>query len=104
MERRKEEEANTERKRKAEEDKSQWDEKYRKLKEETRIKEDLLKVKQQSALQHMTDMFQVKDSTVMKFHSTAAKLDQEAVTNLTTEVIELKNRMNKLMLKKPKLS
>ena len=88
MERRKEEEANTERKRKAEEEKSQWDEKYRKLKEETRIKEDLLKVKQHSALQHMTDMFKVKDSTVMKFHSTAAKLDQEAVTNLTTEVIE----------------
>ena len=30
MERRKEEEANTERKRKAEEEKAQWDEKYRK--------------------------------------------------------------------------
>ena len=104
MERRKEEEANTERKRKAEEDKSEWNEKYRKLKEETRIKEDLLKAKQESALQHMTDMSKVRDSTAMKFHSTAAKLDQEAVTNLTTEVIELKNRMNKLMLKKPKLS
>ena len=58
----------------------------------------------ESALQHMTDMSKVRDSTAMKFHSTAAKLDQEAVTNLTTEVIELKNRMNKLMLKKPKLS
>ena len=51
----------------------------------------------------MTDMFQVKDLTVMRFHSTAARLDQEAVTNLTTEVLKLKNKLNKLVVKKPKL-
>ena len=104
MERRKEEEANTERKRKAEEEKAQWDEKYSKLKEETRIKEDLLKVKQQSALQHMTDMFQVKDPTAMRSLSTAARLDQEAATNLTTEVLKLKNKLTKLVAMKLKLS
>ena len=87
MERRKEEEANTERKRKAEEEKSQWDEKYRKLKEETRIKEDLLKIKQQSALQHMNDISHVKDPTAMRSLSTAARLDHKAATNLTTEVL-----------------
>ena len=103
-ERRKEEEANTERKRKAEEEKAEYDEKYRKLKEDIKIKEELLKVKQQSALQHMTDMYHVKDPTLMRSLSTAARLDQEAATNLTTEVLELKNKLTKLVAKKPKLS
>ena len=91
--RQREEEENIERKRKAEEEKAEWDEKYSKLKEEIKIKEELLKVKQQSALQHMTDMYYVKDPTAMRSLSSAARLDQEAVTNLTTEVLELKNKL-----------
>ena len=104
IERRKEEEENTERKRKAEEEKAEWDEKYAKLKEEIRIKEGLLKAKQQSAMQHMTNMFNVKDPTAMRSLVTAAKLDQETARNLSTEVLELKNKFTKLVAKKPKLS
>ena len=94
----------TERKRKAEEEKAEWDEKYAKLKEEIRIKEGLLKAKQESAMQHMTDMYHMKDPTAMRSLSTAARLDQETATNLTTEFLELKNKLTKLVAKKPKLS
>ena len=104
IERRKEEEENTERKRKAEEEKAEWDEKYGKLKDEIRIKEQLLKAKEESAMQHMTDMYHVKDPTAMRSLSTAARLDQETTTNLTTKVLELKNKLTKLVSKKPKLS
>ena len=103
IERRKEEEENTERKGKAEEEKAEWDEKYSKLKEEIRIKEDLLKVKQQSAMQHITDMYDVKDPTAMRSLSTAARLDRKSATNLTTQVLELKNKLTKLVTKKLKL-
>ena len=53
---------------------------------------------------HMTDANHVKDPTVMRSLSTAARLDQESATNLTTEVLGLKNKLTKLVAKKPKLS
>ena len=52
----------------------------------------------------MNDMYHVKDPTAMRSLSTAAILDQEAATNLTTEVLELKNKLTKLVAKKLKLS
>ena len=76
-ERQREEEENIERKRKAEEKKVQWEEKHAKLKEEIKIKEGLLKVKQQAALQHMADIVNVKDQKVMRAIASAAKMDQE---------------------------
>ena len=100
---RRKEEANTETKRKAEQEKAEYDEKYRKLKEDIKIKEELLKVKQQSALQHMNDISHVKDPTAMRSLSTVARLDQEATTNLNTEVLQLRNKLTKLVAKKLKL-
>ena len=82
----------TQRKRKAKQEKAEYDEKYRKLKEDIKIKEELLKVKQQSALQHMNDISHVKDPTAMRSLSTAARLDHEAATNLTNEVLHLRNK------------
>ena len=93
-----------ERKRKAEEEKVQWEEKHAKLKEEIRIKEGLLKGKQQSAMQHMSDMINVKDPKLMRSLATAAQLDQETARNLSSEVLELQKKLIKLNAKKPKLS
>ena len=104
IEKRKEEEENTERKRKAEEKKSEWDEKFAKLKEEIRIKEGLLKGKQQAAMQHMANMINVKDPKLMRSLATAAKLDQETTRNLSSEVLELLKKLTKLIAKKLKLS
>ena len=55
-------------------------------------------------MQHMTDMYHVKDPTAMRSLLTAARLDQEAAKNLTTEVLKIKNKLTKLAAKKSKLS
>ena len=94
--RQREEEENIERKRKAEEEKVQWEEKHAKLKEEIKIKEGLLKVKQQAAVQHMADIANVKDPKMMRSIASASKLDQEVVGALSTELLELQKKLIKL--------
>ena len=103
-ERQRDEEENIKRKRKAEEEKVQWEEKHAKLKKEIRIKEGLLKGKQEAAMQHIVDIINVKDPKVMRSLASATKLDQETVGNLSSEVLELQKKLNKLIAKKPKLS
>ena len=102
--RQREEEENNERKRKAEEEKVQWEEKHAKLKEEIKIKEGLLKGKQQAAVQHMVDMINMKDPKLMRSIASAAKLDQETIGTLSSKVLELQKMLIKLNVKKPKLS
>ena len=93
--RQREEEENIERKRKAEEEKVQQKEKHAKLKEEIKIKEGLLKVKQQAAVQHMADIVNVKDQKVMRAIASAAKLDQKTVGTLSSELLELQKKLIK---------
>ena len=102
--RQREEEENIERKRKAEEEKVQWEEKHAKLKEEIRIKEGLLKGKQEAAMQHIVNMMKVKDPKLMRTLASATKLDQETVRILSSEVQELQKKLNKFMGKKLKMS
>ena len=55
-------------------------------------------------MQHMANMINVKDPKLMRSLASAAKLDQETVRNLSSEVLELQKKLNKLIAKKPKLS
>ena len=93
-----------ERKRKAEEEKEQWEEKHAKLKEEIKIKQGLAKAKHESAMQHINDMMSVKDPKIVKTLAAATKLDQETAGTLNSQVQELQKKLNKLLTKKPKMS
>ena len=55
-------------------------------------------------MQHMADIVNVKDQKVMRAIASAAKLDQENVGTLSSELLELQKKLIKLNSKKPKLS
>ena len=49
-------------------------------------------------------MMNVKDPKIMRTLVSATKLDQETIGNLSSEVLELQKKLNKLIAKKLKLS
>ena len=93
-----------ERKRKAEEEKQQWEEKTAKLKEDIKTKQGLVNAKHESAMEHINDMMNVKDNKILKNLAAATKLDQETAKTLNSQVQELQKKLNKLLTKKPKMS
>ena len=55
-------------------------------------------------MKRMANIGNVKDTKIMKSMASAAKLDQEAVGTLSTELVELQKKLIKLNSKKPKMS
>ena len=100
---RREEEAGLALKRKeSEEAQATWEGKMKKLQSEVKEKEKLLKMKQNSSMQHMEDATKLKSPEAIKFHVAAAKLDQDTANTLTYEILKLKNDVAKLSGKKPR--
>lgn len=97
------EKAAIERKRKAEEETAGWNDRMKKLKLDLKKNQDLLKFKQESAMQHLNDLAKTKDPSSIQFHASAAKMDQETVKTITTEISALQEEIAKLASKKPRV-
>ena len=64
----------------------------KKIQSEVKEKEKLLKMKQNSTMQHMADASKLKSTQAIQFQLAAARMDQDAANTLTNDIAKLSGK------------